>query len=214
MHRSNHHPSDYGEFKTKHMNLSPSEDPRTGRHRRDTVDPTVSALREELYAMRDEVQQILDLLVTIHGVELLSPIAADAQAIIPRLSSLMEAIVLILTNNYSEWLESDLSTRRKILPYPAFRSLSPGVLQDVNEHLKQIREELDVEGGGDFRRTATSQMIYNHQITLLTVGGQMEEIQSTVSFLESLLVPSPSMSTFGERPDTCDALAPQVAVNL
>lgn len=177
--------SDYGEFRTKHMPIPTSPLPIPGRRHHGGIDPTVPALRQAFYALRDELRQVLDLVVSIHSSDLASPIAKEAPITIKSLSNLRDAVMLILTNNPSEWIESDLNARRKILSYPAFIALSPEVLQDVTTSLQQVREDLDVPVDKD----TPQRIIYKHQIVLLTEGGQLQEIQSTVNFLESLLVP-------------------------
>lgn len=167
------------------MSIPTSAAPIPGRRRTGGVDPTISKLRTAFYGMRDEIQKVLDLIVTIHTSNLTSSIAKDAPATIKSLSNLRDAIMLILTNNPTEWIESDLNDKRKILSYPAFIALSPEVLHDVTCGLEQVRGDLDVEADKD----TPQHMIYRHQIVLLTEGGQLQEIQSTASFLESLLIP-------------------------
>lgn len=182
--------SDFDQFRTKYMNF-PQESSQNINHgqRREMPNPLISSIRKALYTLRDETNAILDLIVEIHSVDLKSVISTDAPALMNSLSNLHEAITLIVTNNASEWIESDSSTSRKILPYPALASLSPDVLIVVTKNLSQIREELDIAADPMMRVQTTSQMIYNHQIAVLTEGGQMQELVSTASFLESLLMP-------------------------
>jgi len=172
---------DYGEFRTQHMNLVSNPEPMTYC---DRADRTVAIRREVLYTVRDEIQTILDILITIRTPDEALPIPRDVPAIISRLNNLREALMLILTNNASEWLESDLSEDRKILTYTAFVALSPGTLREGAAMLAEIRRELDVGGYGQ----VSPAMVYRHQLAVLMEGGQMEELQSAAEGFEILLL--------------------------
>ncbi|KFH41580.1 hypothetical protein ACRE_077120 [Hapsidospora chrysogenum ATCC 11550] len=178
--------SDYGEFRTQHMNLVSNPEPMTYRN---SADSAIAILREALYTVRDEIQNIVDMLVTMRTVDDSPPIPSEVPAIIRRLNKLREALMLILTNNASEWLESDLCDQRRILTYTAFVALSPETLRDGAEALAEIRRELDVDGAyGRAAAGVSREMVYRHQLALLMEGGQMEELQSVPDGLESLLL--------------------------
>lgn len=171
------------------MNLVSNPEPMTYC---DPADATVAILREALYAVRDEIQNTVDILVTMRTVDDSPPMPRDVPAIISRLNRLREALMLILTNNASEWLESDLCDQRRILTYTAFVALSPETLRDGAEALAEIRRELDVGGAYGWAAVGNTgvsrEMAYRHQLVVLTDGGQMEELQSVADGLESLLL--------------------------
>ncbi|KAG9254794.1 uncharacterized protein F5Z01DRAFT_94584 [Emericellopsis atlantica] len=180
--------ADFDAFKTKYMGFDKPE-PRTNRVVSRDDSQTVAALRTAFYRLHDEVRQTLDLIVEIHTSKGNSAIATSAPLVISSLSNVRDAIMNIVTNNPSEWMESDLNTSRRILSYPAFISLSPEMLSDVTDQLKQVRQQLDVTNDPDMGQSFSRDVLHAHQVVLLTEGGQLEELQSTANFLESLLVP-------------------------
>ncbi|KAI6784610.1 uncharacterized protein J7T54_006655 [Emericellopsis cladophorae] len=180
--------ADFDAFKAKYMSFNKPE-PTTNRVVSHDDSQTVAALRTAFYRLHDEVRQSLDLITEIHTSRASSAIATLAPLVISSLSDVRDAIMNIVTNNPSEWMESDLNTSRKILSYPAFISLSPEMLSDVADQFKQVRQQLDVTNDPDMGQSFSRDVVHAHQVVLLTEGGQLEELQSTANFLESLLVP-------------------------
>jgi hypothetical protein len=106
------------------------------------------------------------------------------------LKFIVESISTLLSNNPSEWIDSDMAPSSPgVISYPQYLTLDPDVLHDITSHLQEFQEELDIKPGqvgSDF----SPLMIRNHQECLLFEGGKMNELCSIIEFTESLLMMS------------------------
>ena len=154
---------------------------------RDPPNPSISRIRRELYALKDELQCTLVFLTRLQH-EVPTGTLVDAPAAIRSLRDLIVVISTILTNNGTDWLDRDLGAlQHRIIPYSLFVNLEPDVLHDVTEHLKEFYTQLDVNSEPLFQKYS-AEMIQNHQITSLIEGGQMYNLQSIISLLDSMLM--------------------------
>ena len=99
--------------------------------------------------------------------------------------SVVQAIAKILTNNPSEWIESDI-TCSKSMTYAQFATLDAEILHDVASQLKMYLDELDDECWED-EGSYSLQVVRNHQVGLLIHAGMLDQIKETVGFTKSLL---------------------------
>ncbi|KAM0342039.1 hypothetical protein ACHAPU_009767 [Fusarium lateritium] len=178
--------ADFNEFRTQHMAFPPVENAKSPKQpRRQPPHPSVSRIRRELYDMKDRFVMINVFLSTLENAPL-SPKLTDP-LIFKSLQHIVEAISALLTNNPSEWIDSDMTPSFPgAISYPQFLTLDPDVLHDITSHLQGFQEELDIKPDqGDCYYSP--QMIRNHQEVLLVEGGQLQELRSIIEFTESLL---------------------------
>ncbi|KIL84977.1 hypothetical protein FAVG1_11847 [Fusarium avenaceum] len=178
--------ADFDDFKTRHMGFSPAQDIQSPRNpRRQPPQPSVSRIRRELYDMKDRFVLINVLLSRLKNADPL-PMSIDP-LLFKSLKGIVESISTLLTNNPSEWIDSDMAPSSPgIISYPQYLTLDPDVLHDITSHLQEFQEELDIEPGHD--SCYSPLMIRNHQECLLSEGGKMEELCSVIEFTESLLM--------------------------
>lgn len=106
------------------------------------------------------------------------------------LKRITTAISNVLTNNPSDWIESDIGpSSSKTMSYAQFMTLDPDVLSDISSHLQDFQDELGVdakpgEDGCDF----SQEMIHNHQEFMLLEGGQLQQLRSVIEFTETILM--------------------------
>ncbi|KAF4994512.1 hypothetical protein FGRMN_5746 [Fusarium graminum] len=178
--------TDFNEFKTQHMAFPPAEhSDSTKQPRRQPPHPSVVRIRRELYDMKDQFVMINVFLSglknTYPSLKLIDPL------IFKSLRYIVEVISTLLTNNPSEWIDSDMAfSSPGTISYPQFLTLDPDVLHDVTPHLQGFQEELDItsDQGNCYY---SPEMIRNHQEVLLFEGGQLQELRSVIEFTESLL---------------------------
>ncbi|KAH7166698.1 hypothetical protein DER46DRAFT_573585 [Fusarium sp. MPI-SDFR-AT-0072] len=181
--------ADFDEFRTKHMGFPPAALPdRPHKKPHQPPNPKVSQIRDELYAMKDHFVMInifFSRLKDSHP----SPNVTDP-LIFKSLKRITTAISNALTNNPSDWIESDIgSSSSKTMSYAQFLTLDPDVLHDVSSHLQDFQDELGVdakpgEDGCDF----SQEMIHNHQEFMLLEGGQLQQLRSVIEFTETILM--------------------------
>ncbi|KAF4340317.1 hypothetical protein FBEOM_5766, partial [Fusarium beomiforme] len=180
---------DFDEFRTKRLSFPtvPSLDRFHKTSRRQPPDPKVSEIRDELYAMKDRFVMInvfLSRLKDTHP----SPNVTDP-LIFRSLKRITQAISQVLTNNPSDWIESDMASPSRNMSYAQFMTLDPDVLHDITSHLQDFQDELDFEvRPGEDGCDYSQEMIYNHQEFLLLEGGQLQELRSVIEFTESILM--------------------------
>ncbi|KAH8734306.1 hypothetical protein BGZ61DRAFT_527664 [Ilyonectria robusta] len=178
--------ADFDESQTRWMSMPLKDVDRETRPRRDLPHPDVTRIRRELYQLKDQVRRSSVFLSTLYNTATQPPIL-EAPAVIKRLDGLIEGISTILTNNASEWIESELTEEsQKVIPYHEFVALDPDVIHDVSGHLEELQDQLGVDGeeSGNY----TEGMIRKHQAVLLTQCGQLDELVSIVELLESLIL--------------------------
>ena len=160
-------------------------------------------LRNALYDLRDEIRELLSVVGRLNDrfndpknqIDWISPIRGKTLVLTSCLSSLNDGMNLILTNNYSDWIESDIGSSRKIISYLAFTSLSPDMLRDVTGHLRHILGVLGVQSDDQVELCEGFPNNHDvHQIDYLSNVGQFDEIKNTVDFLTSLLMPETETS--------------------
>ncbi|WAO94483.1 Hypothetical protein NCS54_01206900 [Fusarium falciforme] len=185
---------DFDEFRTKWMNfplketdkeLQPPQSPRSSR--RQPPHPAVCRIRRALYDLKDHIQMIVVFLSKLcHS----HPTPGIIDPTVTRsLVDLSEAITTILTNHGSEWIESDTrSTPQGLISYTQFLELDPDVLHDINGHLDNFKEELDIDKSERVASLYTPEMIHNHQVFLLLEGGQLNELRGVIELLWSILI--------------------------
>ncbi|KAM0080925.1 hypothetical protein ACKRZS_006918 [Fusarium odoratissimum] len=181
--------ADFDEFRTKHMGFPPAALPdRPHKKPHQPPNPKVRQIRDELYAMKDHFVMInvfLSRLKDSHP----SPNVTDP-LIFKSLKRITTAISNALTNNPSDWIESDIgSSSSKTMSYAQFLTLDPDVLSDISSHLQDFQDELGVdakpgEDGCDF----SQEMIHNHQEFMLLEGGQLQQLRSVIEFTETILM--------------------------
>ncbi|KAF4454835.1 hypothetical protein F53441_2705 [Fusarium austroafricanum] len=179
--------ADFDEFRTQHMAFQAATSNQDYREpHRQPPHPKVRRIRQELYDLKDRfvlINVFLSRLKDSHP----SPKVTDPE-VFKSLKRVVEAISTVLTNNPSEWIDSDSAPSTPgAMSYPQFITLDPDVLHDVTSHLKGYQEELDIDphqDGGSY----SDEMIRNHQEFLLLEGGQLEELRSVINFTESMLM--------------------------
>ncbi|KAI3581872.1 hypothetical protein IWW34DRAFT_729654 [Fusarium oxysporum f. sp. albedinis] len=181
--------ADFDEFRTKHMGFPSAALPdRPHKKPHQPPNPKVRQIRDELYAMKDHFVMInvfLSRLKDSHP----SPNVTDP-LIFKSLKRITTAISNVLTNNPSDWIESDIGpSLSKTMSYAQFMTLDPDVLSDISSHLQDFQDELGVdakpgEDGCDF----SQEMIHNHQEFMLLEGGQLQQLRSVIEFTETILM--------------------------
>ncbi|KAF5570837.1 hypothetical protein FPHYL_929 [Fusarium phyllophilum] len=181
--------ADFDEFRTKHMGFPPAALPdRPHRKPYQPPNPKVRQIRDELYTMKDHFVMINVFLSRLKDSSA-SPNVADP-LVFKSLKRITTAISKALTNNPSDWIESDMeSSSCKTMSYAQFLTLDPDVLSHISSHLQDFQDELGVdakpgEDGCDF----SQEMIHNHQEFMLLEGGQLQQLRSVIEFTESILV--------------------------
>lgn len=181
---------DFDEFKTSSISFpryqAPAGETRKERPRQ-PPNPSVSRLRRELYDLKDELQITLVFLTRLQH-EVPAGTLPDAPDALRSLRDLIVAISTILTNNGSDWLERDLgSSSNRTISHSIFINLDADILHDVKKHVQEFNTQLDVSSEPLFQQYSAT-MIQNHQITSLVEGGQMYNLLSIISLLESVLM--------------------------
>ncbi|KAF9775956.1 hypothetical protein IL306_005908 [Fusarium sp. DS 682] len=180
--------ADFDEFRTKHMGFATATplDRHQKKLRHEAPDPKTSQIRDELYALKDRFVMInvfLSRLKDTHP----SPNVTDP-LVFKSLKHITQAISRVLTNNPSEWIESDMASSSN-MSYAQFMTLDPDVLHDITSHLQDFQDELDFEARpGEDGCDYSQEMIHNHQEFLLLEGGQLQELRSVIEFTESILM--------------------------
>ncbi|KAF5569653.1 hypothetical protein FPANT_13882 [Fusarium pseudoanthophilum] len=181
--------ADFDEFRTKHMGFPPAALPdRPHKRPSQPPNPKVREIRDELYTMKDHFVMINVFLSRLKDSSA-SPNVADP-LVFKSLKRITTAISKALTNNPSDWIESDMeSSSSKTMSYAQFLTLDPDVLRHISSHLQDFQDELGVdakpgEDGCDF----SQEMIHNHQEFMLLEGGQLQQLRSVIEFTESILM--------------------------
>ncbi|GKT91510.1 hypothetical protein Ct61P_09360 [Colletotrichum tofieldiae] len=119
----------------------------------------------------------------------LPPEAASTTAsdIVRRLGSTFNAASLALTNNGSEWLESDLGRAQiGLLSHAEFSNLDPRTLHDFKVRLQQICSL--VSNPADHHQW-TDEMVRSHYVYMLVEQQQLDALSNIASVLEDLMMP-------------------------
>ncbi|KAI9170769.1 hypothetical protein HJFPF1_00240 [Paramyrothecium foliicola] len=189
--------SDFNLFNTRLMQF-PVLQPRHGASsstRRQPPNPAVARMRFQLYGLKDQIHAHYQL---VKGLQSCYPPArmGDMTQALQLLATLSAAATTILTNNGSEWIQSDLDAREsdgpKVLPYADFVSLDADVLHDVAGHLKQMHHDLGLASVPPEEICFSSKPLQNHQLHMLTNEGSMKKLIAILEFTKSILMPSAS----------------------
>lgn len=181
--------ADFDEFRTKHMGFPPAVAPdRPDKKPSQRPNPKVRQIRDELYAMKDHFVMINVFFSRLKNFSTW-PNVADP-LVFKSLKRIITAITKVLTNNPTDWIESDMgSSSTKTMSYAQFMTLDPDVLSHISSHLQDFQDELGVdakpgEDGCDF----SEKMIHNHQEFMLLEGGKLQQLRSVIEFTESILM--------------------------
>ncbi|KAJ0303887.1 hypothetical protein COL516b_006330 [Colletotrichum fioriniae] len=184
--------ADFNSYRTQNMQfpVETTEDSANspGRSGRIPARPTsrLSQVRDALYALKDQVQNTIHVLAISH--HFLPQTASEtAVAVVQCLRSTVNAASLALTNNGSEWLESD-SGRAHIglLSHAEFSNLDPAMLRDYAARLKQI---CNLVSDPNSHQRWTEEMIKDHYIYMLVEQEQLDALHNIASALEGMLLP-------------------------
>ena len=151
--------------------------------RRPPPNPTISRIRNELYTLKDHLMTMAHFLRRLKN----SPEFPETldDEILDSIVSVVQAIAKTLTNNPSDWIDSDNKCSESIT-YAQFATLDAEILHDVASHVKMYLDELDDECWED-KGSYSLQVMRNHQAGLLIHAGMLNQIKETVGFTKSLL---------------------------
>jgi hypothetical protein len=187
---------DFDEFKTSSMSFpryraAPAGDTRRERPA-DPPHPALARIRRQLYDLKDELQISLVFLTRLQH-EVPAGTLPDAPNAVRSLRDLVVAISTLVTNDSSDWLNRDLGQCTvPTITYHNFVNLDADILHDVKQHVEEFNTQLDVSSEPLFQKYSAA-MIQNHQITSLNEGGQMYNLLSIISLLESVLMTEGAM---------------------
>lgn len=174
------------------LNLLPGE--ASSSARRQAPYPAVARMRRQLYDLKDQIDAHHTILKDLRKT---CPLAHkhDMNRALKSLTTVSAAITTILTNNASEWMESDLasggtSDGYKLLPYADFVALDADVIHDVAGHLKQMQEGLGLSSVPLEEICFTTTPLRNHQLHVLLSDGSIKELLAILDFTQSLLMPN------------------------
>ncbi|KAI1062795.1 hypothetical protein LB507_005583 [Fusarium sp. FIESC RH6] len=175
---------DFNEFRTKHMGFPPATaDSSPTETRRPPPNPTISRIRNELYTLKDHLITMAHFLRRLKN----SPEFPETidDEILDSTVAVVQAIAKTLTNNPSDWIDSDTKCSESIT-YAQFATLDAEILHDVASHVKMYLDELDDECWED-KGSYSLQVMRNHQAGLLIHAGMLNQIKETVGFTKTLL---------------------------
>ncbi|GKT64359.1 hypothetical protein ColTof4_06755 [Colletotrichum tofieldiae] len=146
----------------------------------------LSQVRSAMYSLKDQLQKTVEILAISQNFlpEAASTTASD---IVRRLGSTFNAASLALTNNGSEWLESDLGRAQiGLLSHAEFSNLDPRTLHDFKVRLQQICSL--VSNPADHHQW-TDEMVRSHYVYMLVEQQQLDALSNIASVLEDLMMP-------------------------
>lgn len=143
-------------------------------------------VRKAMYALKDQIEQTVHVLATSQA--FLPQSASDTVSDVVRsLGSTFNAASLALTNNGSEWIESDLGRAQMgLLSHAEFSSLDPTTLDDLTLRLKQISDLVSSDPADRW----TEDMIRRHYVCMLVDQNQLDALGNIASVLEEMMVPN------------------------
>ncbi|OHE96016.1 hypothetical protein CORC01_08709 [Colletotrichum orchidophilum] len=184
--------ADFNSYRTQNIQfpIETAEDSANspGRSGRIPTRPTdrLSQVREALYTLKDQVQNTIHVLAVSNHF-LPHPASETAVSVVQCLRSTVNAASLALTNNGSEWLESD-SGRAHIglLSHAEFSNLDPAMLRDYTTRLKQI---CNLVSDPNSHQRWSEEMIRDHYVYMLVEQEQLDALHNIASALEEMLLP-------------------------
>ncbi|EFQ25668.1 uncharacterized protein GLRG_00812 [Colletotrichum graminicola M1.001] len=183
---------DYNDYRTQNMPFPIDEiddeckSPRHGGNIPPRPTDRLSQVRNAMYSLKDQLQKTVEILAI--GQNFLSePACATASDIVVRLGSTINAASLALTNNGSEWLESDLGRAQiGLLSHAEFSHLDPKTLHEFKVRLQQICNLLS--NPADHKQW-TDEMVRGHHVYMLVEQQQLDALGNIASVLQDLLMP-------------------------
>jgi len=183
---------DYNDYRTQNMPFPIDEiddeckSPRHGGNIPPRPTDRLSQVRNAMYSLKDQLQKTVEVLAI--GQNFLSePACATASDIVVRLGSTINAASLALTNNGSEWLESDLGRAQiGLLSHAEFSNLDPKTLHEFKVRLQQICNLLS--NPADHKQW-TDEMVRGHHVYMLVEQQQLDALGNIASVLQDLMMP-------------------------
>ncbi|KAK1976784.1 hypothetical protein LZ30DRAFT_602811 [Colletotrichum cereale] len=146
----------------------------------------LSQVRNAMYSLKDQLQKTVEVLAIGQNF-LPEPAWVTASDIVLRLGSTINAASLALTNNGSEWLESDLGRAQiGLLSHAEFSNLDPRTLHDFKVRLQQICNL--ISNPADHKQW-TDEMVRSHHVYMLVEQQQLDALGNIASVLEDLMMP-------------------------
>ncbi|KAK1999870.1 hypothetical protein LX36DRAFT_458937 [Colletotrichum falcatum] len=183
---------DYNDYRTQNMPFPINEiddecsSPRHAGNMPPRPTDRLSQVRNAMYSLKDQLQKTVEVLA-IGKNFLPEPAWATASDIVLRLGSTINAASLALTNNGSEWLESDLGRAQiGLLSHAEFSSLDPKTLREFKARLQEI---CDLVSNPADRKQWTDEMVRNHHVYMLVEQQQLDALGNIASVLQDLMMP-------------------------
>ncbi|KAK2036718.1 hypothetical protein LZ31DRAFT_482994 [Colletotrichum somersetense] len=185
--------ADYNDYRTKNMTFPIDEiddDCKSPRHACNIPPrPTdrLSQVRNAMYSLKDQLQKTMEVLAVGQNF-LPEPAWITASDIVLRLGSTINAVSLALTNNGSEWLESDLGRAEiGLLSHAEFSNLDPKTLHEFKARLQEI---CNLVSNPEDRKQWTDEMVRSHHVYMLVEQQQLDALGNIASVLEDLMMPN------------------------
>ncbi|KAK2018713.1 hypothetical protein LZ32DRAFT_521215 [Colletotrichum eremochloae] len=183
---------DYNDYRTQNMPFPIDEivdeckSPRNAGNIPPRPTDRLSQVRNAMYSLKDQLQKTVEVLAIGQNF-LPEPACVTASDIVMRLGSTINAASLALTNNGSEWLESDLGRAQiGLLSHAEFSNLDPKTLHEFKARLQQICNL--VSNSADHKQW-TDEMVRNHHVYMLVEQQQLDALGNIASILEDLMIP-------------------------
>ncbi|KAJ0166870.1 hypothetical protein CTA2_5493 [Colletotrichum tanaceti] len=146
----------------------------------------LSQIRNAMYRLKDQLQKTVEVLAISQNF-LPAVASGSASDTVRRLGSTSNAVSLALTNNGSEWLESDLGRAQiGLLSHAEFSNLDPKTLDGLRVRLLQICNLVsNPTGHGQW----SDDMMRDHYVYMLVEQQQLDALVSIASVLEDLMMP-------------------------
>ncbi|GKT43017.1 uncharacterized protein ColSpa_03198 [Colletotrichum spaethianum] len=183
---------DFNDYRTQHMSFPIEEIDEEAMSPKytDTIPPRrtdrLSQVRNAIYSLKDQLQKTVEMMAICQNFlpEAASTTASD---IVRRLGSTFNAASLALTNNGSEWLDSDLGRAQiGLLSHAEFSNLDPSTLHDFKVRLQQICNLVSSPADG---HQWTDEMVRSHYVYMLVEQQQLDALCNIASILEDLMMP-------------------------
>ncbi|TID07562.1 hypothetical protein CH35J_001510 [Colletotrichum higginsianum] len=183
---------DFSDYRTQNMPF-PTEDideahrsPKLAGNIPPRPTDRLSQIRNAMYRLKDQLQKTVEVLAISQN---FLPAAASGSAsdTVRRLGSTFNAVSLALTNNGSEWLESDLGRAQiGLLSHAEFSNLDPNTLDGFRVRLLQI---CNLVSNPTDHGQWSDEMVRDHYVCMLVEQQQLDALASIASVLEELMMP-------------------------
>ncbi|OLN81854.1 hypothetical protein CCHL11_07007 [Colletotrichum chlorophyti] len=182
---------DFNDFRTNNMSfptqtVDDADISRTGFTRTRPTD-RVARIRTAMYSLKDQIHGAIVALNDSQS-SLTHPASKTASDVIMSLGSTFNAATLALTNNGSEWIDSDLGRAQLgLLSHAEFSSLDPATLQDFAMRLRQISDLIRIDPNE--RHQWTQDMLQRHNAWVLLDQHQLDALENIASILKEMMMP-------------------------